>query len=64
VNKQARFYVHVILFIIGLVLIVGGVAIKKYGASIVGLIVAAVNYWQWQGWRKQASAGDSSKLQQ
>jgi hypothetical protein len=64
VNRQARSYVHVILFIIGIVLMVGGVATKKYGASIAGLIVAAVNYWQWDGWRKQASAGDSSKLQQ
>lgn len=63
-NRQARSYVHVVLFIIGLVLIVGGVATKKYGASVGGLVVAAVNYWQWQGWRKQASAGDNSKLQQ
>ena len=62
-NKQARSYVHVILFIVGLVLIVGGVATKKYSASIVGLIVAAVNYWRWQGWRKQVSAADNSKLQ-
>ena len=62
-NRQTRLYAHVILFIVGIVLMVGGVATKKYGASIVGLIVAAVNYWQWQGWRKQASAGDNSKLQ-
>jgi uncharacterized membrane protein YidH (DUF202 family) len=64
VNRQSRLYVHIILFIIGIVLIVGGVATKKYGAWVVGLIVSAVNYWQWEGWRKQASAGDKSKLQQ
>jgi Mg2+/citrate symporter len=64
VKRQARLYAHVILFIVGIVLMVGGIVTKKYGASIGGLIVAAVNYWQWDAWRKQASAGDSSKLQQ
>jgi hypothetical protein len=62
-NRQTRQYAHVILFIVGIVLMAGGVAAKKYGASIVGLIVAAANYWLWQAWRKKASAGDNSKLQ-
>jgi Na+/H+ antiporter NhaD/arsenite permease-like protein len=60
-NRQSRLYAHVILFVIGIVLMVGGVVTKKYGASIVGLIVAAVDYWQWDGWRRQSSTGDSLK---
>ena len=63
-KRQARLYAHVILFIMAIVLMVGGVVTKKYGASIGGLIVAAVNYWQWDAWRKRATAGDSSELQQ
>ena len=57
-NRQTRSYFHAILFIVGIALMAGGVATARYGASIVGLIVAAVNYWQWRAWRNQASAGD------
>ncbi|HSQ18404.1 MAG TPA: hypothetical protein VLM83_11940, partial [Anaerolineales bacterium] len=39
---------HILLFVMGLVLIVGGVAAGKPGASIGGLIVAAVNFQLWQ----------------
>ena len=59
--KNTRSYAHIILFIVGIVLMVGGIVTRKYGASVVGLIVAAVNYWQWDAWRKKTSAGDSSR---
>lgn len=57
-DRQTRLYAHVILFVVGIALMIGGVVTRKHGASIVGLIVAAVNYWQWSARRRQASAGD------
>jgi len=63
VNKRAWQYIHGIVFVIGLVLIVGGVATRTYGAWIIGLIVAAVNLGHWQRLRKQASTGDEAKPQ-
>jgi len=41
---------------IGLVLMVGGIAVGKPGASIVGLIVAAVNIQQWLRLRSSQAA--------
>ena len=38
--------IHILLIALGVVLIIGGIALTKPGASIVGLIVAAVNLQQ------------------
>ena len=54
-------YAHAIIFLIGIVLIVGGIVTGKYGAWIVGLIVAAVNFGHWQMWRRRQLTGDSEK---
>lgn len=35
--------VHYLIFTFGLVLIVGGIVSGKHGATIIGLIVAAIN---------------------
>ena len=45
---RQRQYLHVFLTILGLVLIVGGIVAKKPGASVIGLIVAAVNFQLWR----------------
>jgi hypothetical protein len=45
---STRQSLHILLFVIGLVLIVGGITAGKPGAAIVGLIVAAVNLQQWE----------------
>jgi hypothetical protein len=45
---QSRQLLHMVIFAIGLVLMVGGIAAGKSGAWIVGLIVAAVSYQQWR----------------
>jgi hypothetical protein len=34
--------------LLGIVLIVAGIATGKYGAAIIGLIVAAVNVQEWK----------------
>ena len=47
-NIQSRQLVYVVVFAMGLVLMVGGIAAEKSGASIVGLIVAAVSYQHWR----------------
>ncbi len=52
-NVPTRRFVHGIVFLLGIVLIVGGIAGGKNGAWIVGLIVAAVNFQQWQKWSRQ-----------
>lgn len=62
-NKRALPYIHGILFVIGLVLIVVAIATRTYGAWIIGLIVAAVNFGHWQRSRRQASASSQANPQ-
>ncbi len=47
-NVQSRQLLYIVVFAMGLVLIVGGIAAGKNGASIVGLIVAGVSYQHWR----------------
>lgn len=49
----SRHLVHMFIFLLGIVLLVGGIVTGKHGAWIVGLIVAAVNIQQWQKWNTQ-----------
>ena len=42
-NDQTRRYLHIGLLVLGLALMVGGIAARKYGAAVIGLILAAVN---------------------
>lgn len=56
-----RQFVHGLLIILGLVLMVGGIATGANGALIVGLIVAAVNIQQWQKLNNQRDASDQEK---
>ena len=51
-NVSIRLLVHGLIFIMGLVLIVGGIVTGTNGAWIVGLIVAAVNFRHWQKMNK------------
>ena len=55
-DVRTRRLAHVVLFVVGLVLIVGGIATRKYGAAIIGLVVAAVNVQQWQQWNKRRAS--------
>ena len=45
-DTQMRQIIHILLIALGVVLIVGGITLAKPGASIVGLIVAAINFQQ------------------
>ena len=45
-DTQMRPVIHILIIFLGVVLIIGGTALAKPGASIVGLIVAAVNFQQ------------------
>jgi hypothetical protein len=54
-------FIHGLLFILGLVLTVGGIATGTNGALSIGLIVAAVNFQQWQKWSNQRDASDQEK---
>ncbi|MBP2681867.1 MAG: hypothetical protein H6Q78_1730 [Candidatus Krumholzibacteriota bacterium] len=42
-NAQTRRYLHLVLLVLGLVLMIGGIVARKYGAAGIGLILAAVN---------------------
>jgi hypothetical protein len=46
-NASSLKFIHGLLFSVGLVLMVGGIVTGFHGASIIGLIVAAVNLRQW-----------------
>ena len=45
-NTQVRLIVHALLIVLGLALIVGGIFAAKYGAVVIGIIVAGVNVQQ------------------
>ena len=45
-NTQVRLIVHALLIVLGLALIVGGIVTAKYGAVVIGIIVAGVNVQQ------------------
>lgn len=48
-----RKIVHIILLLIGLCLMLGGIMSGKHGATVIGLIVAAVNAQLWMQWNKK-----------
>jgi len=52
-NKLTRQIVHIIVLVIGLGLMIGGIMTGKHGATVIGLIVAAVSVQQWIQWNKK-----------
>ncbi len=52
-NIKTRQLIHVLLFVIGLILMIGGIITGKHGATVGGLIIAAVNAQQWIQWNKK-----------
>lgn len=46
-NQSGRQIVHALLFVTGLMLLIGGIISGKNGATVAGLIIAAVNVQQW-----------------
>ena len=52
-NIKTRQLIHVQLFIIGLILMIGGIITGKHGATVGGLIIAAANTQQWIQWNKK-----------
>ena len=52
-NASMRQFAHGLLFFVGLMLVFGGILKGFYGASIVGLIVAAVNLGHWRNMNRQ-----------
>jgi len=45
-NTRVRLFVHGLVLVLGLTLIVGGIVAAKYGAVVIGIIVAGVNVQQ------------------
>lgn len=45
-NTRWRLFVHALVLVLGLALIVGGIVTAKYGAVVIGIIVAGVNVQQ------------------
>jgi hypothetical protein len=45
-NTQVRLIVHAVVLVLGLALVVGGIVTAKYGAVVIGIIVAGVNVQQ------------------
>jgi hypothetical protein len=62
-NVQIRQYVHVLVFVLGLGLVVGGIITGKHGAVVIGVIVAAANFQQWLKWNKQKAYCEKNKPQ-
>ncbi len=51
-NMKTRPFIHGVILVCGLVLMIGGIITGKHGATVVGIIVAAVNVQQWIQWNK------------
>jgi hypothetical protein len=52
-NKFIRQIVHIIVLVLGLGLMIGGIITGKHGATVIGLIIAAVSVQQWLQWNKK-----------
>ena len=52
-NIKTRQFIHVLILVCGLILMIGGIITGKHGATVGGLIVAAVNVQQWIHWDKK-----------
>jgi hypothetical protein len=50
-SVQMRTLVHTLVFLLGLGLMVGGIVAGKPGATVIGLIVAAVTLQQYMRWK-------------
>lgn len=50
---KTRHFIHGLILACGLILMIGGIITGKHGATVVGLIVAAVNVQQWIQWYKK-----------
>lgn len=46
-NRLSGQLIYALLMVIGLILMVGGIITAKHGATVVGIIVAAVAVRQW-----------------
>ena len=53
INIKTRQFIHGLILACGLVVMIGGIITGKHGATVGGLIVAAVNVQQWIHWDKK-----------
>lgn len=53
-NKYIRHLLHAVVLIAGLILMIGGIITGKHGATVGGIIVAAVDVQQWMKWYKES----------
>ena len=54
-NPLIRSILYVVVLLIGIFLLVEGIVTEKHGATVIGLICAAVSTQQWIQWRKRLS---------
>jgi len=52
-NIKTRQFIHGLILVCGLALMIGGIITGKHGATVGGLIIAAVNVQQWIHWDKK-----------
>jgi hypothetical protein len=57
-----RTILHVVVLLLGIALMVGGIVTGKHGATVVGLICAAISVQQWMKWSKARSRESKSQL--
>jgi hypothetical protein len=60
-NPQTLRYVHIVLFVLGLALLVGGGVAGKRAIAVVGLVVAAVSLYLWWKENRRQSAGEQKE---
>jgi hypothetical protein len=59
-NIKIRQLIHGLILVCGLVLMIGGIITGKHGATVIGLIVAAINVQQWLQWNKKNIDGNNN----
>ena len=61
-NIKTRQFIHGLILVCGLILMIGGIITGKHGATVGGLIVAAVNVQQWIQWNKKENNNNNNQL--
>jgi hypothetical protein len=58
-NIKQHKLLSLLVICLGIILIVGGIITEKYGATVVGMIVAAVAAQQWLSSKKRSTSNQT-----
>jgi hypothetical protein len=54
-NARLQIVMNIVIAIMGIAIIVIGIVKDNHSATVIGMIVAAINAQQWMKWKRQRS---------